>query len=73
MACGMVLSDVVDSFFLCRCKSCLFLLMNSSYVGQPDIGVIDGNCRFGWTHFGSQCYKLFPQSTNWITALVKCY
>ncbi len=47
--------------------------MNSSYVGLPDIGVIDGNCHFGWTHFGSQCYKFFPQSTNWITAQVKCY
>ncbi len=48
------------------------MLMNSSYVGLPDIGVIDGNCHFGWTHFGSQCYKFFPQSTNWITAQVKC-
>ncbi|XP_065145786.2 galactose-specific lectin nattectin-like [Paramisgurnus dabryanus] len=29
-------------------------------------------CHHGWTPFGVQCYKFFPQSVDWITAEKNC-
>ncbi|XP_065145819.1 ladderlectin-like [Paramisgurnus dabryanus] len=29
-------------------------------------------CPNGWTPFGVQCYKFFPQSVNWATAEKSC-
>ncbi|XP_065149408.1 ladderlectin-like [Paramisgurnus dabryanus] len=30
------------------------------------------DCPFGWTPFGTKCYKFFSQSVNWVTAEKNC-
>ncbi|XP_056615291.1 galactose-specific lectin nattectin-like [Triplophysa dalaica] len=30
------------------------------------------DCSFGWTPFGVQCFKFFPQAVDWVTAEKNC-
>ncbi|KAI7789583.1 hypothetical protein IRJ41_004122 [Triplophysa rosa] len=39
----------------------LFLVFSGENAAAED-------CKFGWTPFGVECFKFFPQSVNWITA-----
>ncbi|XP_073710910.1 ladderlectin-like [Misgurnus anguillicaudatus] len=43
----------------------LFLVFSVENAAAED-------CLFGWTPFGVECYKFFPNSVNWPTAEKNC-
>ncbi|XP_056614710.1 ladderlectin-like [Triplophysa dalaica] len=43
----------------------LFLVFSVENAAAED-------CSFGWTPFGVECFKFFPQTVDWVTAEKNC-
>uniref|UniRef100_A0A8C1JD85 C-type lectin domain-containing protein n=1 Tax=Cyprinus carpio TaxID=7962 RepID=A0A8C1JD85_CYPCA len=47
------------------------LLLLCIVFSNVDVNLAE-KCPYGWTNFGVQCYKFFPQTVNMITAERNC-
>ncbi|KAI7789584.1 ladderlectin-like isoform X1 [Triplophysa rosa] len=43
----------------------LFLVFSGENAAAED-------CKFGWTPFGVECFKFFPEAVDWVTAEKNC-